>query len=46
MELTQNRGKDLEIGAMKLFEFFKKYIVEYPEQWHWFKFLWQEKEKS
>jgi len=38
MELTQNREKDLETGAMKLFEFFKKYIIEYPEQWHWLKF--------
>jgi len=46
MKLRQNREKDLETGAMKLFEFFKKYMVEYPEQWHWLKFLWQGKEKS
>ena len=46
MELTQNRKEDLEIGMMKLFEFFKKYIVEYPQQWHWLKSLWQEIEES
>ena len=46
IELTQNREKDLEIGAIRLFEFFKKYVVEFPEQWHWLKFLWQRKEES
>lgn len=46
IELTQNRKKDLETGILRLFEVFKKYIIEYPEQWYWVKSFWQEIEES
>ncbi|RLJ05401.1 MAG: hypothetical protein DRP14_01935 [Candidatus Aenigmatarchaeota archaeon] len=44
MEMKQDRERGFEEGAARLFKFFKGYIEEYPEQWHWLRNLWQDAE--
>ncbi len=42
IEMKQNREKNLEEAAGRLFNFFKGYIEKYPEQWYWIRNLWED----
>lgn len=41
IDMKQNRERGFEEDAARLFDFFKGYIEEYPEQWYWLRSLWQ-----
>ena len=42
IDMKQNRERGFEEDAARLFNFFKGYIEEYPEQWYWLTSLWQD----
>ncbi|MCK5306562.1 MAG: lysophospholipid acyltransferase family protein [Candidatus Omnitrophica bacterium] len=47
VKLKQNKEKGFEKeSAVGIFNFFKGYIEEHPEQWYWLRNLWQDTESS
>jgi KDO2-lipid IV(A) lauroyltransferase len=46
INMKQNRERGFEEDAARLFNFFKGYIEEYPEQWFWLRYLWQDLERN
>ena len=44
IEANQNREREFEEDAKRLFIFFKKHIEDFPRQWFWLRHLWQDLE--